>query len=96
MSIEVAIDLFGNPIHPAYNLKNKTGQFKNNPCIPCYGKGPEGTKCKTCALLIKKYFNGKTYNKCSLRGNNNSVGTDHKVSWPTCGKYKEGKNGLDE
>jgi len=81
------IDLFGNevPLEGA-NVKNIAGVLKHNPCIAAYGKGPEGTRCKSCSHLYCKSY-GKRYYKCELRKDTNGPATDHKVNWPTCGKY---------
>lgn len=79
-------DLFGNPVDIGATSKNKI-----NPCIAVYGKGPDGTRCKTCIhIYAKRYAN--TYYKCELRKNTNGPGTDHKVNFPTCGKYQERKD----
>jgi len=61
---------------------------KQNPMIRSVGNGPEGKRCKTCAFLIRKSYS-KTYYKCQFRGNTNGPGTDHKVNWPACSRYKE-------
>ena len=61
---------------------------KGNPCIPVFGKGPEGKICKHCTHLHRKRYS-KTYIKCGLRPNTNGPGTDHKAGWEACGKYEE-------
>lgn len=88
MSIEVATDLFGNPVAVKKFVKGRSQGYKTNPCISVYGKGPEGTRCKNCVNFFKKYV-GKTFFKCELRGDTGGPGTDHRANWPTCGKYKE-------
>lgn len=64
---------------------------KPNPMIRSVGIGTEGKKCKSCYFLIRKSY-AKVYYKCQFRGNTNGTGTDHKVNWPACSKYKEDKN----
>ena len=78
-------DLFGNSIEI-----NSTGKNKVNPCIAAFGKGPDGSRCKTCVHLFGKSF-AKTYYKCDLRKNSNGPATDHRVNFPACGKYEENK-----
>lgn len=80
-------DLFGIEQHEEKLIRNKSGSFNFNPCIPVYGNGPDGAKCKTCKHLYAKQFS-KTYHKCELRGNSNGPSTDHRVNWPSCGKYE--------
>ncbi|WP_231464755.1 hypothetical protein [Pedobacter sp. Leaf132] len=85
-------DLFGNDVSfDAVNRKNKSGALKINPCVGAYGKGPEGTRCKTCTHLYCKSF-GKRYYKCELRKDTNGPATDHKVNWPSCRKYEKNEN----
>lgn len=55
-----------------------------NPCVKVYGPGPEGARCKTCALLVR---NGR-YAKCRLRRISHGAATDHRVYHPACGKYQ--------
>lgn len=57
-----------------------------NPMVKAYGAGPTEYKCKHCKHIIAKHFS-KTYYKCEFRGNTNGPGTDHRVNWPTCGKF---------
>ena len=59
-----------------------------NPCVRSHGIGPEGSKCKGCALFIRKGYCSKKYFKCALRGNTNGPGTDHRANWPACGKFQ--------
>lgn len=68
------------------NLKSKSGSLTINPCIAVYGKGPEGTRCKSCSHLFAKNF-GKKYYKCDLRKCSGGPYTDHRVNFPTCGKF---------
>lgn len=58
-----------------------------NPCIALFGKGPDGTLCKTCAHLF--YFSrSHRYYKCKLRNVTHGAKTDHLVRWPACAKYQ--------
>lgn len=58
-----------------------------NPCIPVYGKGPDGKRCATCKhLRVHQYAN--RYYKCDLRRMSASAATDHRVRWDACGKYE--------
>ena len=59
-----------------------------NPCLALYGPGPAVTKCKTCTHLFS-YEQSKRWYKCDLRKMSHSVATDHRVNWPSCGKYEE-------
>jgi hypothetical protein len=58
-----------------------------NPCVRTYGLGPDGARCKTCELLQSREY-ANTYYKCSLRANTGGAGTDHRVNWKACAKYK--------
>ncbi|CAN5356549.1 hypothetical protein BH09VER1_BH09VER1_28830 [soil metagenome] len=60
---------------------------KTNPLIRAFGEGPKGLTCKGCKHLYRKHL-GRTYIKCHLRPPTNGAGTDHKASWPSCGKYE--------
>ena len=68
-------------------MKNLVYQSEPNPCIFWFGKGPAGALCKTCANLIKHEYN-KIFYKCLKRGITHGPGTDHRVRWNACGKYK--------
>lgn len=83
----IMTDLFGNELQDVKPLKNKSGSFNFNPCIPAYGRGPENTRCRGCKFLIRKHYS-KVYYKCKLRGNTNGPATDHRVNWPACGKFE--------
>ena len=79
--------IFGDPI----SIKESHSIPKigyGNPCIAVYGDGPPGAKCKTCELLYRQSGTAKTYYKCELRRNTRGPGTDHRVNWPACGKYR--------
>lgn len=91
MNIVNKVDLFGNEVKEATTIKNKSGSFNFNPCIPIYGPGPTGTRCKSCKFLVRKQYS-KNYYKCELRGDTNGPATDHRVNWPSCGKYEKEEN----
>lgn len=59
---------------------------KTNPCVRLFGEGPEGRKCKECALLTAHAFQ-RTFYKCSLRVPGGPA-TDHRVNWPACAKFE--------
>lgn len=61
-----------------------------NPMLPVYGPGPGSARCKTCVHLVR-LRRGGTYRKCALRRNTHGAATDHKATWPACGKYQAGK-----
>ncbi|RYC70694.1 hypothetical protein [Spirosoma sordidisoli] len=85
------IDLFGQEIPDATPKPNRSawhsGTKHGNPCIKVFGPGPEGAKCKTCALLRYVEYS-KRYYKCAKRGVSSSVTTDHLINWPACGQYQ--------
>lgn len=60
-----------------------------NPCIAIYGHGPDGATCKSCRHVWAKTYAGTTYHKCDLRQNTNGAGSDHRLKWDACGRYKE-------
>ena len=86
------INLFGEDT-PDVPLTDNTkfwyaGTKHGNPCVKVFGKGPESTTCKTCIQLACLGHNGKNYYKCHRRGVSASQTTDHRVNWPSCGKYE--------
>ena len=58
-----------------------------NPCVALYGPGPDGAKCRDCALLAG-IRHDTTWYKCRLRKNTHGAATDHKVRWPACGRFE--------
>lgn len=58
-----------------------------NPCLQPFGKGPAGETCRHCAHLSANHCS-KTYYKCLLRGVTSGPATDHRVTWPACGKFE--------
>lgn len=61
-----------------------------NPCIALYGPGPAATTCKECVhLRYRVQRNPKRWWKCDLRRVSHSPSTDHRVSWPACGRYEQ-------
>lgn len=78
--------LFGGPAPEPTHKPKPAG----NPMLPVYGPGPGSAKCKTCAHLVR-LRRGGTYRKCDLRANTHGAATDHKATWPACGKYEGGR-----
>ena len=68
-----------------------------NPCVGLYGYGPEGKRCRTCALLLPgPTGHSKRWYKCALRRNPLTMSfggpdTDHRMKWNACAKYMEGE-----
>lgn len=60
---------------------------KINPCLALHGKGPDGKRCKECALLYRHGNQGR-YLKCELRTFTRGPGSDHRANWPACGKFQ--------
>ena len=61
----------------------------DNPCIAKYGQGPVGKQCKECVHLIRVGGHARDYRKCDLRRITQGKGSDHKVSWPACGRFEK-------
>lgn len=61
---------------------------RRNPMLRWYGPGLEGTRCKTCKHLRVKEFSRRYY-KCGLRADSGGPGTDIRVNWKSCSKYKD-------
>ena len=78
--------LFGGPAPEPEERTKREG----NPMLAVYGPGPGSARCKTCAHLVR-LRRGGTYRKCDLRRNTHGAATDHKATWPACGKYRAGK-----
>jgi len=64
------------------NLDNK------NPMVRKWGR-IEGQKCKTCEYFVVHYSHVNKYFKCTLRGITSGPGTDHRLNYDACKKYKE-------
>ena len=62
-----------------------------NPCIALYGAGATGKKCKTCVHCRYPLMYAAKHWKCDLRKLSHGTATDHRVSWPACGRYEERK-----
>jgi hypothetical protein len=63
----------------------------SNPCVALYGKGPEGTTCGQC-VQIAGISMAKTFYKCRLRTNTHGAKSDHKLRYPTCGRFEQREN----
>lgn len=61
-------------------------KVSTNPCVNLYGPGPTDKKCKDCRLLTYNQHQ-KRYYKCQLRGITSGPGTDHRMTWPACGRF---------
>lgn len=60
-----------------------------NPMVRAYGKHENPAfRCKDCVYLYYKEYAHRYY-KCSLRGDTNGPGTDHRKFWPACAKFKQ-------
>lgn len=57
-----------------------------NPCAKLYGPGPDGAKCKGCAVLFS-HGASRRYYKCRLRNFTHGPGSDHRANWPACGRF---------
>lgn len=68
--------------------RTKSGTLKYNPMPSVYGFGPTDKVCGDCKHLVAVRMS-KTYYKCELRRMSSSAVTDHRVNWPTCGKFEE-------
>lgn len=80
------IDWFGNPI----TIPEKPKPDKNaNPCIAAYGAGLDGQKCEGCVHLRYNPRYPTKFWKCDLRRLTHGKGSDHKGSWPACGRYQK-------
>ena len=58
-----------------------------NPMVRLHGLGPEGVTCKHCAY-IRANQQASTYYKCTLRGVTHGAGTDHRLKWKACAKFR--------
>jgi hypothetical protein len=70
-------------------------KVKGNPLLAVHGPGPEGATCAGCRFLYRKDYRAGEYFKCSLRGDTNGAGTDHRASWPACGKFEQRPMGAE-
>jgi hypothetical protein len=61
-----------------------------NPCVRVFGRGAEGVTCKTCVHLFYHTYSRRFW-KCDLRVLTHGRGSDHRVRWPACGRYEEGR-----
>lgn len=58
-----------------------------NPCVTVWGPGPEGERCRSCRHLVRPGAN-RAWPKCSLRAITRGAATDHRVTWPACGRWE--------
>lgn len=71
-------------------VKGRSGAYLTNPMLALYGDGPQGRICHNCAHCVSLNYHDHIYHKCELRGITHGTGTDHRLRWPTCGKYEQG------
>lgn len=72
-------------------FSKETTPERVNPCVRAFGLGPQGAICKDCVHLFKHRPGKKHFYKCDLRNCTNGPGTDHRVSWPACGRFEQRK-----
>lgn len=65
----------------------KSGALASNPMLVMYGEGPPDRRCRDCDRF--RWYG--RYGKCDRRENSNSTRTDHRATWPTCGKFTQGE-----
>lgn len=86
------LDLFGNELllKPAEAKPARTITPTVNPCLALYGAGPENQPCVDCVhLRYRPQRNPKArYWKCDLRKLTDGPASDHRVNWPSCGRYE--------
>lgn len=86
-------DLWGEALPPAVaptpplSAADKRAA-QGNPCLVQYGPGPAETWCRSCAHFLRVRYHDATYRKCDLRKLTHGAGSDHKASWPACGRYE--------
>ena len=81
-----ACTVTGNVVQ-AWRVARQAARVSANPCVRAYGYGPEGATCATCTRLYGKRY-GRIYYKCALRRDTAGPKSDHRKSWPACGKYE--------
>ena len=71
--------------------KKRDPDVINNPnkMVRKFGRGPAGTKCKTCKTLVHVDGGTKYYLKCELYGITHGAATDFRAKWESCAKYVE-------
>ena len=69
----------------------KTGALKHNPMPVLYGPGPDDKRCRDCVHCHAGH--SRRWFKCDLREFSNSTRTDHRATWPTCGKFEQDPSG---
>lgn len=83
-------DLFGEQVADIPVPAPPKPERPVNPCLALYGPGPDGQTCKGCVHLrypVERNPQARHW-KCDLRKLSHSTATDHKVSWPACGRYE--------
>jgi hypothetical protein len=78
--VDELFNIYGEPWDPK--------PTEPNPCRRIFGPGPESKRCKHCAHLQVRQFANR-YHKCPYRGMTHGAGTDMRVNWAACAKFKE-------
>jgi hypothetical protein len=83
--MNAATSLFGwdEPMQP--RAKAKTGQAKGS-AAPI-GSGPKDETCKSCRHAYARRF-AKTYWKCDLVKETGGPGSDIRLKWKACARWK--------
>lgn len=82
------IDLFGNEVDATEVEKTNSRRYKTMQQM--HGTDPEHT-CKECVNLMREFYHGKTYFKCSKWYISNSSATDIRLKNTACKLYKKGE-----
>jgi len=75
---------------PRKPIKGRSGAYLTNPMLALHGPGPADRRCHSCTHCLSLEYHGYVYHKCELRGINHGADTDHRLGWPTCGRYEQG------
>jgi hypothetical protein len=90
MSEQLALDGTTRDIGVVEHLfpRTKSGALRENPMPSVYGPGPADKRCRDCVHLLV-FEQSRRWFKCELRRMSSSVVTDHRATWPTCGKFEQ-------
>lgn len=79
-----------SPIGTGIDMPQPKASKSQNPCVVVYGVGPNGVTCADCVhLRYRPRPSGKKFWKCDLRALTDGPATDHRKSWPSCGRYEK-------
>lgn len=79
---------------PELTLEGETSpehSTDKNPMVRKHGLGPDGARCKTCALFKISRPGANRYFKCRLRGITHGAATDHRANYRACAKFEARK-----